>query len=261
METTLLQSIIFGIVQGITEFLPISSSGHLVLLEYLFGMDKPQISFFVALHISSLLAVVIYFWRDWLNLFWIRSDMEVYQKNPELLWYIIVATIPAVFFGIIFNDRAEALIFSPIMISLLIVLGSFILFTSDKLFIADKSMEKMTFKYSLLIGLAQIVALIPGVSRSGMTIAGARIGGFTREDAARFSFLIATPIIAGAGIMQLKYFSGMDINTWIGCIISFIFAMLTIHYFLALIKKISYAIFLYYSLALFAVVSIIFYNN
>ena len=261
METTLLQSIIFGIVQGITEFLPISSSGHLVLLEYLFGIEKPQISFFVALHLSSLAAVLIYFWRDWLNIFGLKNDMEVYQKNSKLLLYIVIATIPAVIFGLLFNDKAETLVFSPIVVSLLIVIGSFILFLADNMFVANKGMDKMTFKYSLVIGFSQVIALIPGVSRSGMTIAGARLSGFERADAARFSFLIATPIIAGAGVMQLKYLiaDGMDVNMWVGCITAFVFAILTIHYFLAFIKKVSYAIFLYYSLGLFMVVSIVFY--
>ncbi len=261
MELTLLQSIIFGMVQGITEFLPISSSGHLVLVEYLFGIETPQISFFVALHISSLIAVLIYFWRDWLNLFGIKKDMRVYQNNSKLLLYIVIATIPAVIFGLLFNDKAETLIFSPVIVSLLIVLGSFILFLADKLFVSDKPMEKMTFKYSLIIGFSQVIALIPGVSRSGMTIAGARISGFNREDSARFSFLIATPIIAGAGVMQLKYLiaDGMNVDMWVGCITAFIFAILTIHYFLAFIKKVSYAIFLYYSLGLFLVVGIVFY--
>jgi len=261
METTLLQSIIFGIVQGVTEFLPISSSGHLVLFEHLFGIEKSQISFFVALHLSSLAAVLIYFWRDWLNIFGLKNDMEVYQKNSKLLLYIVIATIPAVIFGLFFSDKAEAIVFSPIIVSLLIVIGSFILFLTDKLFVADKSMDKMTFKYSWVIGFSQVIALMPGISRSGMTIAGARISGFNCADAARFSFLIATPIIAGAGVMQLKYLivDGMDINMLVGCATTFIFAILTIHYFLALIKKISYAIFLYYSLVLFIVVSIIFY--
>ncbi|MEN8252030.1 MAG: undecaprenyl-diphosphate phosphatase [Patescibacteria group bacterium] len=261
MELTLLQSIIFGAVQGLTEFLPISSSGHLVLVEYLFDIDTPQISFFVALHIASLLAVLIYFWRDWLNLFHLRKDMEMYQKNPKLLLYIVIATIPAVIFGLFLNGSAESLVFSPVTVSALIVLGSFILFLVDKLFVINKSLEKMKFKHSVIVGLSQVVALIPGVSRSGMTIAGARACGFNREDSARFSFLIATPIIAGAGLMQFKYLltDGVDMIMMIGCVISFLVAIITIHYFLAFIRKVSYAVFLYYSIGLFLLVSVMFY--
>jgi len=261
MELTLLQSIIFGMVQGITEFLPISSSGHLVLVQYIFGIEEPPVSFFVLLHVGSLAAVLLYFWRDWLNLFGLRKDMKVYQQNPKLLLYIIIATIPAIIFGLLFNDTAESLIFSPIVVAFLIVIGSFILFLADKLFAKDVSMEKMTLKNSVVIGIAQILALVPGVSRSGMTIAGARVCGLNREDAARFSFLIATPIIAGAGVMQLKHLinDGVDIVMIVGMLVSFVVAILTIHYFLAFIKKVSYAVFLYYSLGLFAIVSIAFY--
>lgn len=261
MELTLVQSIIFGLVQGVTEFLPISSSGHLVLVQYIFGIEEPPISFFVALHVSSLIAVLMYFWRDWLNLFGIKKDMEVYQKNPKLLLYIIIATIPAVVFGLLFNNKAESLIFSPMMIAFLIVIGSFILFLADKLFTRDKSMTWMTRNDALVIGLSQIFALMPGVSRSGMTIAGARICGFNRQDAARFSFLIATPIIIGAGIMQFEHLLVDGVNGVMvaGMLVSFVSAVITIHYFLAFIKKVSYAVFLYYALGLFLVVSIIYY--
>lgn len=261
MEMTLLQSVIFGLVQGVTEFLPISSSGHLVLVQYIFGIEEPPISFFVALHVGSLAAVLIYFWRDWLNIFGIKKDMEMYQKNSKLLLYIIIATIPAVIAGLIFNDKAENLIFSPIIIALLIVFGSFILFLADKFSARTRKMETITLKNSLFIGIAQVVALIPGVSRSGMTIAGARMCKFTRADSARFSFLIATPIIAGAGLMQFKYLiaDGITSVMFVGVLVSFVAAVTTIHYFLAFIKKVSYAVFLYYSLGLLIVVSITFY--
>ncbi|MEA3322677.1 MAG: undecaprenyl-diphosphate phosphatase, partial [Patescibacteria group bacterium] len=134
-------------------------------------------------------------------------------------------------------------------------------FLADKFSARTCKMETMTLKSSFFIGIAQVFALIPGVSRSGMTIAGARVCGFTREDAARFSFLIATPIIAGAGLMQFKYLvaDGITGVMFVGVLVSFVAAVMTIHYFLAFIKKVSYAVFLYYSLGLLAVVSITFY--
>jgi len=259
---TLLQSIIFGLVQGITEFLPISSSGHLVIVQYFLNVEELSVSFFVAVHIGSLFAVVLYFWRDWFNIFHLRKDMEVYQKNPRLLFYIIIATIPAVIVGLLFGDKAESIIFGPVVTAALITIGSFILFLADRFFARDKSMENVAIKSSIIIGLAQMIALVPGVSRSGMTISGARVCKLNREDAARFSFLISTPIIAGAGMMLLLKWSGnLDTLMLVGAITSFIASFATIHYFLAFIKKVSYAVFLYYSLGLLLVVSIIFYNN
>ena len=261
MELTIIQSIIFGIVQGVTEFLPISSSGHIVLVQYFFGISDPQVGFIVALHIGSLLAVLIYFWRDWLNIFHIKKDMAMYQKNPHLLWYIVLATIPAVIFGVLLGDASENLIFSPIVTAFLVVVGSFILFITDRSFNNVRSVKDVGTRDVLIIGIAQVFALIPGVSRSGMTIAGARFCKLDRVDAARFSFLMAVPIIFGAGIMQMRdlVFSGFDANVVIGVVTSFVAAVATIHYFLALIKKVSYAVFLYYSVGFFILVSIVFY--
>ncbi len=260
MELTVLQSIIFGVVQGVTEFLPISSSGHLVLTQYFLHVDELTVSFIVALHVGSLLAVVLYFWRDWFNIFHLRKDMEVYQKNPRLLFYIIIATIPAVIAGLLLGDKAENIIFNPIVTTLLITLGSFILFLADRFFARDESLENVNIKKSIIVGLAQMIALVPGVSRSGMTISGARMCKLNREDAARFSFLIATPIIAGAGLMLLLDWSGnFNTSMFIGVITSFIASFATIHYFLAWIKKVSYAVFLYYSLGLLMLASLVVY--
>ncbi len=260
MELTILQSIIFGVVQGVTEFLPISSSGHLVILQDIMGINQPHVSFFVALHIGSLLAVIVYFWNDWLNIFHLKKDMSVYRENPRLLWYIIVATIPAAIVGFFFNDRAESLVFPPIATAFLIVIGSFILFVIDWFFASKRTMKDVTVGNAIVVGLAQILALIPGVSRSGMTIAGGRMCQLSRDDAARFSFLIATPIIAGAGIMQLGHLftGGATASIVIGMVTTFFAAIGTIHYFLIFIKKVSYVVFLYYALILFTVVSIIF---
>lgn len=256
MEITFLQSIILGAVQGVTEFLPISSSGHIVLVQYFFGINEPHVGFIVALHVGSLLAVVMYFWRDWLNLFRIKNDMVVYQDNPRLLWYVILATIPAVIFGFVFNDVAESLIVTPVMTAGLIVVGSLILFVADRSFVDERSMKNIGRTDALVIGVAQVFALIPGVSRSGMTIAGARMCKLGRVDAARFSFLLATPIIAGAGLLQIKDLGVGDFTVimLIGVVVSFLTAFATIHYFLALIQKISYAIFLYYAIGLFVIV-------
>jgi undecaprenyl-diphosphatase len=228
-------------------------------MQYFFGIDDPQVSFIVALHLGSLLAVIVYFWRDWMNLIGVKKDMDMYRDNPRLLWYIIIATVPAAAIGLIFNERADQLILSPVMIAALIVIGSGILFIADRFFVSDRDMKKIRIWEAVIIGMAQIAALIPGISRSGMTIAGARVCKLDRVSAARFSFLISTPVIFGAGIMEMKdmVLSEMTIFFIIGALVSFISAFATIHYFLVMIQKISYAIFLYYSVIFFVIVALL----
>jgi len=219
-----------------------------------------SVSFFVAVHMGSLGAVVSYFWRDWFNIFHIKNDIKIYQKNPRLLIFIIIATIPAVIAGLLFGNQAESIIFSPITTAVLITIGSLVLFLADKFFEQNKSIENVGVKNSFSIGVAQMLALVPGISRSGMTISGARACGLDRESAARFSFLIATPIIAGAGLMLVLDWSGdFSIQMLIGVVTSFIASFATIHYFLTWIKKVSYTVFLYYSLSLLLVVSLVAY--
>lgn len=256
-----MQAIVFGIVQGVTEFLPISSSGHIVLAQYFFGIEDPQMSFVFALHMGSLLAVVMYFWRDWLNLVHIKKDMKVYQDNPHLLWLIVVATIPSVAVGLFIGDFVENLVFSKVVVAFLILCGSVVLFVCDRIFSKKRTLKHINVKNSFIIGLFQIVALIPGVSRSGMTISGARMCGFNRVDAARFSFLISVPIIIGAGILMIKsaVFSEFTVQVFVGTVASFIVSICTIHYFLALIRKVSYAIFLYYSIVFFIITCCVVY--
>lgn len=259
MEVSIIQSIVLGIVQGVTEFLPISSSGHIVLAEYLFGIENPGVEFVVALHVGSVFAVIAYFWRDWLNLFRIKNDMEMYQKNKNLLWFVVVATLPAALVGIVLSDFSEVLIFPPTVVAFLIVIGSLIIYLSDRYFSTKKEMYNMKFSNAFVIGLAQVFSLIPGISRSGMTISAARLCCLNRVDAARFSFLIATPIVAGAGFFQVGSISleSIDKSVVAGAITSFVAAILTIHYFLALIKKISYAFFLYYAIGFFILIVIV----
>ncbi len=261
MDITIVQAVVLGIVQGVTEFLPVSSSGHIVLAQYFFGMADPHIAFVVALHVGSLFAVILYFWRDWLNLFHIKKDMALYRDNPYLLWFVVVATIPAVLCGLFVGDAMEKMVFSEVVVAFLILCGSAILFACDRLCAHTKTLHDMSVKKALIIGILQVVALVPGVSRSGMTIAGARVCGINRVDAARFSFLLSAPIIFGAGIMMMRDVTHVALTTQmiVGMVVSCIVAVATIHYFLALIRKISYAVFLYYSIGFFVLVGIISY--
>lgn len=251
MNITILQSIISGLVQGITEFLPVSSSGHLMLVPYLFNF-KIGVDFMAMLHLGTMGAVLLYFWRDWMNIFGLKKDMPVYQENPHLLKFLIIGTIPVVIIGFLINGSTEKLEQSPVIVALMIFIGGLILWWSDQFFPSKKLLKDLRFKDVLLIGFFQVMALIPGISRSGITMAVARFLKVDRVDAARFSFLLGTPVILGAGILKIKDFpvENMDIVFWSGMIISFLSGILTIHFFLTLLQKVKYTIFFWYSLAL-----------
>ena len=196
MLPSLFQSLILGIVQGLTEFLPISSSAHLILIPRLFGWEDQGLSFDVALHLGTLVAVLAYFWRDILEI--------LTSKDRKTLFFLIVATIPGAIAGFLLEHKAETVFRSPQLIAWTLILMGAALGLADWLGKEDKTMADLTFKIALIIGLSQSLALIPGVSRSGITIMTALFLGLKRREAARFSFLLSAPIIAGAGILKLK---------------------------------------------------------
>ncbi len=252
MDMTIFQTILLGLVQGITEFIPVSSSGHLMVVPYIFGFEEPSISYSAALHMGTLGAVSIYFWRDWLNILGLRKDMEIYQCNSNLLRYLFFGTLPVIIAGYLINDYVNVLSQKALIVALMIFIGGAILWLTDKFFPNERSMKDISLKDALIIGSFQVIALIPGISRSGITMATARILKINRIDAARFSFLMGTPVILGAGVLSMREFQINEINLafWGGIIISFLSGILTIHFFLTLMKKASYAIFFWYSLAL-----------
>lgn len=192
---SVLQAIILGLVQGVTEFLPVSSSGHLVIFQTLFQLQEPQLAFDVFLHLSSLLAIIVFFWPKLIKITW-----------KEIL-YIGVGTIPAIIIGLFFKETLEGL-FSSIQFvgGTLMITGVINLITDKKLESAKKGsthpLEEMGWKNSLVIGLFQSVALIPGISRSGSTLAGGIHQKLDRESAFNFSFFLAIPAILGAGVLQ-----------------------------------------------------------
>jgi undecaprenyl-diphosphatase len=203
---TLLQTVVLGLVQGLGEFLPISSSAHLVLVPSYMHWPDPGLAFDVALHLGTLLAVVLYFWRD-LSQYarsLIRRNDPSLAADRRLVGQLLLATIPGAVIGFLLEHKAETVFRSPQLIAIaLIVLGVFLL-VADYLSPGRRSIHEMTNGLALAIGLAQGLALIPGVSRSGVTITVALFLGFRRPDAARFSFLMSIPIIAGAGVLKFK---------------------------------------------------------
>lgn len=194
-----------GILQGLTEFLPVSSSAHLILFPRYFGWQSPGLYFDVALHLGTLTAVLLYFWKD----LWSLSQGLLAPKNPELaphrrtVGFIVLATIPGVIAGLLLEEAADNAFRSPILIAGALLVAGTLLGLADRFCTGKRTLEGLTWKSALGIGVAQSLALIPGVSRSGSTITAGLALGMTRTEAARFSFLLSVPIIAGAGILKL----------------------------------------------------------
>jgi undecaprenyl-diphosphatase len=209
---TLLQAIVMGIVQGLTEFLPISSSGHLIIVPHLAGWDDPfitSLAFTVMLHIGTLVALFAYFWRDWARLVpaglaTIRDRSFRGDPDRKLAWLIAVTLPPAVILGVTLNDFFEEQVRQELLVALTLVIGAGILWTADRLGRRTKEVDGLGFGAAFGIGCAQAIALVPGISRSGISISAGLFAGLTREAAARFSFLMATPITLGAVIWEAR---------------------------------------------------------
>jgi len=206
MPPSLFQSFILGIVQGLTEFLPISSSAHLILIPRLLGWEDPGLSFDVALHLGTLAGVVIYFWQDLWNLVEsvLKPSDSTRKDDRRLVGFLIVATIPGAIAGLLLEHKAETIFRSPALIGVALIVMGTALAIADYFCKGDKTVYGLTYNTAAAIGIAQSLALIPGVSRSGITITIALALGLERREAARFSFLLSVPIIAGAGILKLK---------------------------------------------------------
>lgn len=260
----IIQSLILGFIQGIAEFLPVSSTAHLIIVPYLFHWPDPGLSFDVAVHAGTLIAVFLYFWKDWLNIF--KSALgnnsentpQPYSKN--LLWFLIIATIPGVIIGYLFESEAENALRNPLLIALTLSLFGLILFLTDKCVKHKKDLGQLSLIDSILIGLSQAVAIIPGVSRSGATMTTGLLRGLNRVDAARFSFLLSTPIILGAAVLKFPEFlrSGINISEIIAILAAAVSGYLAIKYLLKFIEKASYRVFFWYRIGL-AVTIVLFF--
>jgi len=197
------QSVILGVVQGLTEFLPVSSSGHLVLLQHFLGFKGDNLLFDLLVHMATLLAVVVYFWRDLVALVRSLVDREALEERMLLL-YILVATVVTGAMGLSFKGLLESLFYNPRLVVFTLAVTGLVLFLADRFSSGDRSMYRFGWGPSALVGLAQGVAIVPGISRSGSTVSAALLLGMDREDAGRYSFLIAIPAIAGAFVLEAK---------------------------------------------------------
>ena len=256
------QAIVLGIVQGLAEFLPISSSAHLILVPWVLGWDDPGLAFDVALHWGTLFAVLFVFWRDWIRLIGagLRSlgDRRFLETSDRrLFWSLVVASIPGAIVGKLLGDKAEDTLRSPLLIAVTMSVMGVLLWWADKAGRKDKLAEQMTPGHALGIGVAQAFALIPGVSRSGSTITLGLALGYSRDAIARFSFLMSTPIIFGAGLLKFpkmlrEMHSGASPLGWdglaAGCIASAIVGAFVIRGLLAYLRTRTFAVFAVYRL-------------
>lgn len=254
--------LVLAVIQGVAEFLPISSSAHLIIFRDLFGIgnniinENMNLSFDVALHLGTLLAIMVYFFKDFWNIIVNGITKGPKDSDGRLLWLIITATIPAALVGIIFEDIIEEKIRDKFFfIAILLILMGIIIYVIDKKYENNKGLKDLNFKDALIIGFAQVFALFPGVSRSGVTIAEARKLKVNREESAKFSFYLSFPIVLGAVILQLfkTDFNALIDNIsvfLIGISTSFIVGILSIKYLLNYLKSNDFKIFLWYRVAL-----------
>lgn len=257
---TIIQGIILGIVQGLTELLPISSSAHLFLISWIFNWDIPE-SFDVALHFGTLLAIGIFFFKDWIELIKGGYNYVIKKKKTtegKMFWYIVIATIPGGIIGFILDKYAQDLLTKPIIIAIALIVMGIVLYWVDKKAKKETDYKDMTFKQTFIIGLSQALAFIPGVSRSGITMTAGRALGVKREAVAKYSFMLSTPIVLAATIFKLKdfieYFMMADLAGIIafvmGVIMSFVVGILVIKFLLDYLKKGSFKVFAIYRIIL-----------
>jgi len=207
----LIQAIILALVQALTEFLPVSSTAHLILFPWLFHWQDPGLAFDVALHAGTLLAVILYFFKDWLTLILCGLGMkypatappEEVSQHRRMFWYMVIGTIPAAILGKLFHHQIEDELRTPMIIGISMVLVALLMWWADSRANLTRKLESSNMGDALSIGSAQALALWPGVSRSGITITTGLFRNFTREAATRFSFLLSAPVIAGAVLTEL----------------------------------------------------------
>jgi len=258
----IIQAIIIGIVQGLTEFLPISSSAHLIFIQELLGVEQANLAFDVLLHFGTLIAVIGYYYKDIIKMIkaFFSSIADIFRgkfkqgfredQYKKLAWMVIIGTVPVAIVGILFNDEIEAAFQTVTIPAFFLLITGLLLYTSQRINIGNRSIEKTGIKDSIIVGIGQALAIIPGLSRSGTTIASGLYLGFDKEFAAKFSFLLAIPAILGATLVQLKDIgTGLDSNLTayvFGFLAALISGYIAISLLLKLIREKSLDVFAYY---------------
>lgn len=246
------QALVYGIVQGLGEFLPISSTAHLTLVPWIFGWKDPGLTFDVALHLGTLIAVIIFFWKDWIRL--IKAGFtNVKSTDGKLFWFIMFACIPGGIIGVLFNDQVETAFRNPVLIAFMLIIMGLVLYAADKIGKTKVKLENIGFKRSFSIGISQALAIIPGVSRSGITMVAGRLFGLSRESSARFTFLLSTPFIFLSGVYKAKDLKNVHIEAVpfiIAIFTAAIVGMLSIKFILNYLKNKGFGIFTVYRIIL-----------
>ena len=259
--TEVVEAIILGAVQGLTELLPVSSSAHLYLLSEYFFKWTISDSFDIALHFGTLLAICIFFFKDWISL--IKGGFnKVFKKEDStegrIFWYIVAATIPAGIIGIVFEHYLEGYLKQPLIVATALIVMGILLYVVDKKSKSEVSYENMTFKQAFLIGISQVLAFIPGVSRSGATITVGRALKVDRESVAKYTFLLSTPIVFAATVLKIFDFQ-FSVAFFAGVLTSFLVGLAVIKFLMEFIKKRNFKVFAIYRVLLGIVVYITFF--
>ena len=267
----LIQAIILGLIQGLTEFLPISSSGHLMLVPALFGWSDPGAGFTAVIQLGTLAAVFVFFWKDLVGMFkaWLASlASKEARKVPEarLAWAVVLGTIPVIVFGLAFEDKIDTSLRSPYIAAATLIILGLVMAVAEKVGRQTRSLETVQVKDGLWVGLWQALALIPGSSRSGSTITGALFGGFDRATAARFSFLLSVPAILGSGVYKLIKEKDVLLAqgapaTIVATVIAFVSGYAAIAFLMKFLQTRSTMVFVVYRVILGIVVAVLAYQG
>jgi len=263
----LLRSVLLGIVQGLTEFLPISSSAHLAIVPQLLGWEDPGAAYTAVVQIGTELAVLLYFWRDiWtIGSGWGRGVFSrAAREAPEwrMGWFIIVGSLPIVLLGLLLEDLIDREFRNLWFIASMLIGMGLVLGLAERIGRKTKPIDDLSARDAILLGLAQACALVPGVSRSGATISMGLILGYERQAATRYAFLLAIPAVVGAGVYKLKDIPGGEnaygtVPTLVGTAVAFVVGLAVIHWLLQYVSKNSYTPFVLYRIALGAVVLVL----
>lgn len=261
-------AVILGVVQGLTEFLPVSSTGHLILAREVLGLEiENGLAFDAILHLATATAVIIYFWRDLVGLAHAAlrklGRLPVNQRDLILLYSIAAATVPAVFLGLLLESAMDTYFRNPLLVAGVLVAGSLLFMYAEWVYDNSHPQNEMNILKGFKVGLFQSLALIPGMSRSGSSIAGGMLFGLTRHEAARFSFLLAIPIIMGAGMKKVLELIQSDVTVaWgsvsIGALTAFVTGIFAIHFMLSFVRTHSLWPFIWYRIILAGFVVFVF---
>ncbi len=257
-----MESIVLGLIQGITEFFPVSSTAHLFLVPWLFSWQDQGLTFTVALHVGSLFAILYCFRGDLALIIrdffcGLRSFSFEGRQHGKTGVYIVVATLPAVAAGFLFESYASGVFRDPVLVAAFLFGFGVLLYISDRKTTGSRTLSDMNLADALFFGVAQAFAILPGASRAGVTITGGLFRNYKREDAARFSFLLAIPVIIAAGVFEIRHLRHEDVLRWsfvLGVAVSFVSALFAIRFLLGYVRTRSFTVFVVYRMILCVVI-------